>query len=197
MMASGRPSVILLGGPNGAGKSTAAPALLRGSLGVTEFVNADLLASGLSGFDPDRMAMTAGRIMIQRLRELAECHRSFAFETTLASRSFAPWGARLIQSGYVFRLVYLWLPSADVAVARVAERARMGGHHVPEETVRRRYNGGLWNFFRLYRPLTATWRMYDNTGVSAPRLIASGNGVATTRVRDTATWDAIRSRYEP
>ena len=197
MMASGRPSVILLGGPNGAGKSTAAPALLRGSLGVTEFVNADVLASGLSGFAPDPMAMTAGRIMIQRLRELAACRASFAFETTLASRSFAPWVARLVQSGYVFRLVYLWLPNADVAVARVAERERTGGHHVPEETVRRRYDRGLRNFFKLYRPLAAVWRMYDNASVSGPRLIANGKGVAATRVRDSATWDAIRSRYEP
>lgn len=113
------PSVIILAGPNGAGKTTAAPSLLRGTLGVVEFVNADLIAQGLAGFDPQRAALAAGRAMLARIDDLARQRASFAFETTLASRSFAPWLQNLIQTGYRFHLVFLWLPDADFAVDRV------------------------------------------------------------------------------
>jgi len=112
--------------------------LLNGTLGVTEFVNADVIAQGLSAFQPERAAFHAGRVMLKRLHYLAKERVDFAFETTLASSSFAPWIAKLKQSGYTFHLVFLWLPSADFAVARVAERVRMGGHDVPEETIRKR-----------------------------------------------------------
>jgi predicted ABC-type ATPase len=182
------PIVVVLAGPNGAGKSTAAPAILHGTLGVTEFVNADVIARGLSAFEPERAAMAAGRIMLARLRDLARQRTSFAFETTLASRSFAPWIAGLIHGGYEFHLVFLWLPSAEHAVARVAERVRVGGHDVPEETVRRRYHGGLRNFFELYQPMTRTWRVYDNSLASGPRLIASGIGARATRIARKALW---------
>ena len=114
-----------------------------------EFVNADLIAQGLAGFDPERAALPAGRVMLQRIRELAKQRVSFAFETTLASRSFARWLAELVRTGYQFHLVFLWLPSADFAVDRVADRVRLGGHSVPEATVRRRYAAGLRNFFGL------------------------------------------------
>src|SRR5690242_10389042 len=100
---------------------------------------------GLSGFEPGRAAMAAGRIMLSRLRELARQRRTFAFETTLASRPFAPWLAELIGTGYQFHLIFLWLPSPDMAVARVAARIREGGHDVPEETIRRRHEAGLAN----------------------------------------------------
>jgi len=147
-MAYSTPNLVVLAGPNGAGKSTAAPALLQGTLGVTEFVNADVIAQGLSAFDPDRVALAAGRIMLRRLQELARQGVSFAFETTLASRSFAPWIRELARTGYLFHLVFLWLPSADFAVQRVANRVRLGGHDVPEMTIRRRYHLGLYNFFQ-------------------------------------------------
>jgi predicted ABC-type ATPase len=147
------PNVVVLAGPNGAGKSTAAPLLLRRTLRVNHFVNADTIARGLSAFQPERVALTAGRIMLDRLRQLAEDDDSFAFETTLASRSFAPWLRALVDRGYVFRLVFLWLPSDDLAVARVKSRVRLGGHNVPEETIRRRYHAGLQNFFLLAHSL--------------------------------------------
>lgn len=121
------PSVVVLAGPNGAGKSTAAPALLHGRLAVEQFVNADEIARGLAGFAPETAAIPAGRIMVARLKELARTRANFAFETTLASRSFAPWLASLVAGGYRFHLVFLWLPSADLAVARVADRVRLGG----------------------------------------------------------------------
>jgi len=141
-----RPSVVILAGPNGAGKSTTAPLLLQGALGVTEFVNADEIARGLSGFNPQGAAIAAGRVMLARIRDLGAQRVSFAFETTLASRSFAPWLKKLTRSGYAVHLVFLWLPSDDLALARVADRVRRGGHDVPAPTVRRRYRSGIRNF---------------------------------------------------
>jgi predicted ABC-type ATPase len=166
------PHLVMLAGPNGAGKSTAAPALLAGTLELTEFVNADVIARGLSAFRPEDVAVEAGRIMLERLRFLAALQASFAFETTLASRSFAPWIADLRLKNYVFHLIFLYLPSPEAAIARVAERVRAGGHDVPVETIRRRYSAGLRNFFHLYRPLTDWWRFYENTNSSGPQLIA-------------------------
>ena len=189
------PSVIVLAGPNGAGKTTAAPWLLRETLGVAEFVNADTIAQGLAAFDPAGVAVEAGGIMYARLRQLADRRRDFAFETTLASRSLAPWLAELIRTGYEFHLVFLWLPSADFAVQRVADRVRMGGHDVPEATVRRRYHRGLNNFFRLYRPLATSWRMYDNSTMDKVRLIAAGVSTSTTKISDRAVWYRIAKRF--
>ena len=190
-----RPTVVILAGPNGAGKSTTAPSLLKGTLGVSEFVNADVIARGLSAFKPEGAALAAGRVMLARIRELARQRLSFAFETTLASRLFAPWIKELTERGYRFHLVFLWLPSADFAVARVNERVWMGGHDIPEETIRRRYESGLRNFFDLYRPLAATWRMYDNSKGPTPKLVASGEGNATTLIVDWQTWERIERGY--
>ena len=145
--------IIIIGGPNGAGKSTTAPALLKGTLGVTEFVNADTIARGLSAFQPEGTAFHAGRVMLERIRFLAKGQKDFAFETTRASLTYAPWIKELKNKGYIFHLVFLWLPSEEFAIARVAERVRMGGHNVPEEIIRRRYTKGMRNFFRLYKPL--------------------------------------------
>lgn len=190
------PSVIVLAGPNGAGKTTSSPLLLKGTLGVSEFVNTDVIAQGLSAFAPERAALEAGEIMLSRLRTLARQRVSFAFETTLASRSFAPWLRKLIEDGYRFHVVFLWLPSADLAVDRVASRVRLGGHDVPEDTIRRRFDRGLSNFFRLYRSLATTWRIYDNSCRGRPRRIASGSGGRTTRIVDRRTWDAVRQGFE-
>jgi predicted ABC-type ATPase len=190
----GRPSLVILAGPNGAGKSTLAPKLLKGALNVSEFVDADTIARGMSGFNPDRVAFAAGRVMLARIRELAEQRVSFGFETTLASRSFAPWIARLKNAGYEVHLLFLALPEADVAVRRVAERVRMGGHGVPELTVRRRYRAGLRNFLRLYRTLATSWRVYDNSGASGPRLVAAGRGEAVTRTSDREAWERLQAR---
>lgn len=139
----GRPSLVVLAGPNGAGKTTAAPLLLQDTLGVNHFVNADFIGQGLSAFDPDAAALAAGRAMMSRLRELARQRASFAFETTLASKTLAPWIRDLIDAHYSFHLVFLWLPSADFALERVASRVQAGGHNVPAIAVRRRYARGL------------------------------------------------------
>jgi predicted ABC-type ATPase len=190
-MAIAKPNVVVIAGPNGAGKSTIAPRVLRGTLQVSEFVNADVIARGLSAFEPENVAISAGRIMLTRLKELAAARESFAFETTLASRSFAPWIAGLRKEGYRFHLVYIWLRSPDIAVGRVAVRVQMGGHHVPEETIRRRYFGGLENFFELYRPITDTWRCYDRSAGPESILVATGRGTHYERIYERKTWKDI------
>src|SRR5262245_33461782 len=187
-MAQQSPHVVVIGGPNGAGKSTTAPRLLVGTLQVTEFVNADLIAQGLSGFRPEGTAIEAGRVMLRRLHQLAEQRLDFAFETTMASRTFVPWLAKLRSQGYLVHLVFLWLPTADMAIARVAARVQMGGNDVPEETIRRRYHSGKRNFLSLYRPLATTWLVYDNSDFMAPRLIATGEPHAPPVIVHLDTW---------
>jgi predicted ABC-type ATPase len=185
------PSVIVLAGPNGAGKTTSARTLLADTLSVLTFVNADVIAQGLSGFDPDSAAVEASRIMLLRLRELAEQRANFAFETTLAARSYANWLRQLRAAGYTVRLFYFWLHSADTAVARVAQRVRMGGHHVPEAAIRQRYNRSVRNFFTLYQPLANEWQVYDNSGGEGPRLVAGRAEAGKEVVLLPNVWEAM------
>jgi predicted ABC-type ATPase len=180
-----------LGGPNGAGKSTAAPAILRDFLGIRTFVNADVIARGLSGFAPDDPAIEAGRIMVARIRDLAERRESFAFETTLAARSPASLLRGMTARGYRFELAFLWLPSADLAVERVRQRVAKGGHDVPEETIRRRYRLGLRNLVNLYVPIASRWRVLDGSDRMDLREIAKGESGRVAAVCDPVTWSAI------
>jgi predicted ABC-type ATPase len=153
------------------------------------------LPKGSPRFSRKALHSNAGRVMLERLHYLAKERVDFAFETTLSSKSFAPWIAKLKQSGYTFHLVFLWLPSADFSVARVAERVRMGGHNVPEEIIRRRYNKGIQNFFRLYWPLSDTWRMYNNSVRTGPQLVADGGTGRKETIYDSATWSMIRGEH--
>lgn len=189
-----RPHIIVIAGPNGAGKSTTAPALLQGALRVKEFVNADIIAQGLSAFRPETAAFHAGRVMLERIHYLANERVDFAFETTLSSRTFAPWIEGLRQTGYECHIVFLWLPSPEFAIARVQERVRMGGHNVPDKIVLRRYHAGIRNFFQLYQALTESWRFYDNSDPAGPRVIAAGNGKEIRIVEDIKTWNIISGR---
>jgi predicted ABC-type ATPase len=193
--ASATPHVIVVAGANGAGKSTTAPHLLRDALEVTEFVNADTIAAGLSAFRPESMGVAAGRIMLARMRSLAAARADFAFETTLASRSFAPWLAGLQQDGYHVHVLFLWLRTADLAVGRVAERVRHGGHDVPADVVRRRYAAGLRNFFGLYMPIVDSWQLLDNSDASGPRPMASGHGREVRLLGDAAAWQQLMETY--
>lgn len=186
------PDLVVIAGPNGAGKSTAAPLLIGKRLGIAEFVNADVIAGGLAAFAPERVAVEAGRIMLKRLRQLAHEGRDFAFETTLASRSFAPWIAKLRRErGYRFHLAFLWIPSADMAVQRVSERVRLGGYSVPPDDIRRRYGRGLANFFELYVPIAESWELHENTW-PPPRLIAVKEPDQQVRFGDRVLWDTLQ-----
>jgi predicted ABC-type ATPase len=183
-----RPAVVAVAGPNGAGKSTVAPLLLRETLYVTEFVNADTIARGLSGFDPQGAALAAGRIMVHRLRDLARRRVSFAFETTLASRSFVPWLRGLI--GRATRFTFFSCGCRAWNWPSVAWRTASGWEDRACRR-RRRHHAGLRNFFRLYRPLATTWRVYDNSVRPLPVLVASGRGRETTHVAVPPTWEGI------
>jgi predicted ABC-type ATPase len=191
-MAERAPLIVVIAGPNGAGKSTTAPRLLQEALTVAEFVNADPIATGLSAFRPQSVAMAAGRVMLARIRALARARQDFAFETTLASRTFAPWLASLRVSGYHVHLAFLSLSGPDLAVARVAERVRQGGHDVSEHVVRRRFASGLKNFFSLYQTVADTWQMFDNSAVDGPRLLATGRAGRPPRVLDAETWAHVQ-----
>jgi predicted ABC-type ATPase len=184
-----RPQVAVLAGINGAGKSSSSERLLRESLKIPSFTNADTIARGLNAFDVESEAVKAGRIMLEHLRELAKARRSFAFETTLSGRAYARWLRELASEGYAVHLFYYWLRSPDLAIRRVAERVRAGGHHVPDDTVRRRYSRSVRNFLELYRPVVTTWQVYDNSN-GARRLIAFNNSFFDT-VLDPDTWEAF------
>lgn len=190
------PHVIIIAGPNGAGKTTAAPALLGQALQIDHFVNADTIAAGLSAFAPEKAAIQAGKAMLDRIHHLANSNENFAFETTLASKTFAPWIENLkAEKGYLFHLTFLLLDSPDLAVSRVAERVRLGGHFVPEETVHRRFEVGLKNFFKLYKPLADSWQMYDNTLMGNLAPIASKiNNLL--EIQNTEIWQNLLEKYD-
>lgn len=174
---------MVVGGPNGAGKSTIAPEVVGRVLGIGEFVNADAIAVGLSGFEPERAAMAAGRVMLGRLRELAAARADFAFESTLASRTFAPWLHSLRATGYEVSLAYIWLGSPALAMRRVRARVRAGGHSIPPAVIRRRYARSAFNAATLYMPLADSWRMYDNSGEAITLVAHGGAGRPTTILR--------------
>jgi predicted ABC-type ATPase len=186
------PRVAIVAGINGAGKTTASQRVLRDTLKMPCFVNADAIARGLNGFNPEAEAAKAGRVMLDHLRELTAGRKDFSFETTLAGRAYAPWLSELRGVGYEVYMYYYWLAAPELAVARVAERVSAGGHHIPEPTIRQRYTKSIRNFFDLFRPLCTEWRMYDNTE-KLSRLVAFGTTEGQT-VLDGDTWlDILRS----
>jgi predicted ABC-type ATPase len=187
----GAPKVVVLGGPNGAGKSTVAPELLRNALGLKEFVNADQIASGLSAFNTEAVAFEAGRIMLGRVRELARERSSFAFESTLASRTFHPFLVKLKADGYQVLVFYVALRTPELAVARVQHRVRMGGHDVPEDIVRRRFHRSLRNLFELYLPVADRWRVFDNSAGTKPTKVAEQG--KSLRIFARTKWQHLQS----
>lgn len=165
--------ILIIAGPNGAGKTTFATEFLLNEAGCRTFVNADMIAAGLNPFEPERSAIAAGRLMLRLIDDYVRRGESFAFETTLSGRSYARMIPRWQASGYWIRLCFLRLPSADMAVTRVRNRVREGGHNVDEEVVRRRFNAGWRNFQQIYQDIVNEWRLYDATE-EFPKLIAGG-----------------------
>ena len=184
-----KPAVYVIAGPNGAGKTTFATEFLPDFVNCREFLNADLIAAGLSPFAPETENVRAGRLLLTRIRELTQARTDFSFETTLAGRSYARQLKQMRRQGYRIVLFFLWLPSADLAVTRVANRVRQGGHHVPETDIRRRFAAGIRNLFGLYRPLVDAWWLYDASQLP-PRLIARDED-GEVRVRQAALYRQI------
>jgi predicted ABC-type ATPase len=168
------PYLIILAGPNGAGKTTLSKPLLQGVLEVPHFVNADSIAYGLSAFKPESVQIAAGRIMLERIKELSAKKENFAFETTLGTRSFIPIINKLAAGGYQSHLVFLALRAPEMAIARVAGRVKLGGHNIPESDIRRRYQRGLINLFTLYMPQVTSWQIFNNSLFGNPVIVARG-----------------------
>jgi len=165
------PQVYIIAGPNGSGKTTFFEKFLPQYADCLCFVNADLIASGLSPFSPDMAAIKAGKIMLDEIHAYAEAKKDFAFETTLSGRTYIHLLKDLRSKGYRINLYFLWLREVDLALKRVKERVRAGGHDVKPYVVRRRFSRGLKNFFLTYRFLSDSWILFDNSSVS-PQVIA-------------------------
>lgn len=192
MAESESPTLLILAGPNGADKSTVAPFFVQMS-GVDEFVNADEIAKGLSAFHPESVALFAGRMALERMDQLAQARKSFAIETTLAARSDVGMIKRLRECGYVVRLVFVWLPSAEMAITRVAHRVRAGGHHIDDDVVRRRYQAGLDNLFNLYSDIVDEWNVCDGSLLRGLSIIASGRGPVIESIGQPELWKAVQN----
>src|SRR5436853_1131671 len=171
-----RPRIVIIAGPNGAGKTTFAREFLPREAGLPEFINADLIAQGLSPFAPERAAMAAGRIMIRMIREKVRRRESFAFETTLSGRNYARHIPRWRRAGYEVKLVYLSLSSVRIALSRIKDRVARGGHNVEPQVVRRRFRAGLRNFHSIYSKLVDSWIIYDNSGSTWKNVDEGENG---------------------
>ncbi len=167
------PRCVVIAGPNGSGKTTFAHEFLPRDAGIVHFVNADLIAAGLSPFRPSLVALSAGRLLLRELDRLASDRADFAFESTLSGRGYVGRFARWKRAGYRIEIVYLRLASPRLALRRIAARVKQGGHDVPPRDVLRRFDRGWVNFERVYRPLADSWAVYDNSGLR-PILLEQG-----------------------
>jgi predicted ABC-type ATPase len=184
------PNIYIIAGSNGSGKTTLANTLLPEFLSCNEFVNADLIASGLSPFNPDSMAIQAGRLMLERIQNLAKEKKDFAFETTLSTRSYAPYIRKWRKDGYEVHLIFLWVHNVEISILRVKNRVKLGGHSIPEEIIRRRYQRGLYNFFHIYRTLVRSWEIYDNSSSDEGVIIADNKNNLT--IHEAELWTKIQ-----
>lgn len=184
------PHLYVISGCNGAGKTTASYALLPEMLNCSQFVNSDEFAKSLSPFSPDSASIQASKLMLLKITYLFKRHEDFAIETTLATRSLKKMIAYAQKEGYQVTLLYFWLNSPDLAVARVKARVAAGGHNIPEDTVRRRYFAGLQYFFNVYIGLVDRWILADNSEIPF-KVVAEGsrNGVF---IKDSGTYETIR-----
>ena len=166
--------IIIIAGPNGAGKTTFASEYLPNEANTPTFINADLIAAGLNPFQSELSAVRAGRLMLEMIDDYVRRGESFVFEVTLSGRGFARMITQWQQQGYWVKLYFLRLPSADMAVARVRNRVRRGGHDVPEEAIRRRFDAGWRNFNLIYKGLVDEWAVYN--GSQSPPLMTEYGG---------------------
>jgi len=156
--------IVIIAGPNGSGKTTFAREFLPKEADCPEFINADLIAAGISPFNPEAAAIRAGRLMLREINECVKRHDNFAFETTLSGKNYISRIKQWQKLGYHVKLIFLSLPNVEIALARIASRVAQGGHNVPDDTVRRRFDAGQKNFEFIYKSLVNAWILYDNSG---------------------------------
>jgi len=187
------PNLYIIAGCNGAGKTTASFTILPEMLNCKEFVNADSIAAGLSPFNPESVAIEAGRLMLSRIHELMKAGVDFAFETTLATRSYVSLVKAAQSAGYKVTLLFIWIDSPATAMQRVAERVVKGGHDIPSEVIERRYYRGLFNLINLYIPICDTWMVVNNEAVT-PEAVAEGGLNIENIIINKYIWDVINSQ---
>lgn len=172
-------NLYIISGCNGAGKTTASYTVLPEILNCKEFVNADEIARGLSPFNPESVAIEAGRLMLQRIDFLLEKDISFSIETTLSTKSYINLVRRAQEKGFSVRILFFWLNSPELAIRRVAERVAKGGHNIPEPIIRRRYTAGLKNLFNLFMDQVDYWDIYDNSDYPRKQIACGGKNAKT------------------
>jgi predicted ABC-type ATPase len=186
-----KPNLYIIAGPNGSGKTTFVKRFLPFYVDCLNFVNADLIASGLAPFSPEIAAVKAGKLMLEEIEKYRNQMVDFAFETTLAGRSHLKLLREMKEEGYKIHLFFLWIRSSELALKRVKERVSMGGHDVPAQTILRRFNRGINNLFHLYRPLLDSWMLFDNSG-HLPMVIAKETDGVKTILDDTLFAEITR-----
>ena len=188
-------NLYIIGGCNGAGKTTASFSILPDILDCREFVNADEIARGLSPFRPETVTFEAGRIMLKRIKALINAGETFAFETTLSTRSYKNLIAEANKSGYKITLVFFWLESVEMAIDRVQNRVRDGGHNIPEEIIRRRYRSGIKNLLEIYLPIVDRALLFDNSS-NNPVLLAQKTRNDEIQILDKIKYYILKSIYD-
>jgi predicted ABC-type ATPase len=187
------PNLYIIAGCNGAGKTTASFTILPEMLNCKEFVNADNIAAGLSPFNPESVAIEAGRLMLSRIHELMKAGVDFAFETTLATRSYVSLVKVAQQAGYKVKLLFIWLDSPETAIERVADRVAEGGHDIPRDIIERRYFRGIFNLISLYIPVCDSWIVVNNRDV-VPEVVAKGSHSGENTILNRYIWDVINAQ---
>lgn len=188
-------NLYIIAGCNGAGKTTASYTVLPEMLGCREFVNADEIARGLSPFNPEGVALQAGRLMIERVMHLMKEGKDFAFETTLATRSYVNLIKKAQSVGYFVSLLFFSLPTPEQAIQRVARRVSQGGHNIPLDVIYRRYDAGLRNFFQLYTPIVDYWALYDNNTCPTFRIASGWQNAGRMDVADAQRYMDLQKIY--
>lgn len=188
------PSVYIIAGPNGAGKTTFAREFFPNYADCRNFINADLIARGVSPFLPEAVAFRAGRLMLEEIELHARRGESFGFETTLSGRSYLSLIRRLKKRRYEVHFFFLWVPTVYLALMRVRARVLEGGHDVPEAVVRRRFDRSIRNFLQHYRPLGDSWMLFDNAAATPAVIAFEKQG--SLRIMNRETYESLIARYE-
>lgn len=172
-------NIYIVAGPNGVGKTTFMEEFLPNYADCLHFVNADLIAAGLSPFAPESAAIKAGKLVLGEIKNHVDLRHDFAFETTLAGKSYVRFLKNVKEEGFKIHLFFLWLQNVDLAIKRIETRVQAGGHNVPIADVKRRFHRGIHNLFNLYRPLLDFWMIFDNSGASPREVAFEKDGILT------------------
>ena len=186
------PNLYIIAGCNGAGKTTASYTVLPEMLNCEEFINADEIARGLSPFNPDKVSIEAGRIMLLKIKKLIMNQHDFAFETTLSTKSYINTIQKAKENMYEITLVYFWLDSVELAIERARTRVAEGGHDIPENVIRRRYFSGIKNLFKLYFPVCNYWMIIDNSNPIL-ELIAEGSYTNEIIIKNSSKFEQLKN----